>query len=541
MTLPRSRTGQSSPVLLLPSVAKACNDQVVATSLKNHFLYSSPAALNIVLRALVTCTILTLSSFSSADISFGVWGPSNNAPFFKTAPEACDHLFYVQFPIYLGSYSPAASIYMDEDNYWCGMPGMPGGTWGSAVRTWFSCPDNSVGVDPWKRGCLASSDLGVPADNRALGSCAVMPGSLVGNPINLTNGNKYQTEYIFDSDKFKDTYLTYNSIDGAWRHSFSTTLTPEKGFILITEADGGAKIFKNIGGVYTGSATGQVFQTTDGWLYRDSFNFQFYFSPEGELVKTVDANGHSQSIAHDRSNTVIQISVKDDFGRLVKVTTNLSGQVISLLADGEKAEVKYDTNGRLVAIINNKSGNITKRYFLYENTALPNALTGTIDARGIRFASWEYDSIGRAVSSQHAGVHKVLLAFDSDTSTTVTNELGRQTIYRFNTIQGVRRIVSIEGSITESCPASNSSYTYTDRGLLLTKTDAKGFITTYTYNDRGLETTRTEASGTPQARVTTTEWDPTRFLRTKVVEPTRTTVYTYDDQGRETGRQVSAR
>jgi hypothetical protein len=67
----------------------------------------------------------------------------------------------------------------------------------------------------------------------------------------------------------------------------------------------------------------------------------------------------------------------------------------------------------------------------------------------------------------------------------------------------------------------------------------KGFSTSYTH--RGLEISRTEASGTSQARVATTEWDPTRFLHTKVVEPTRTTVYPYNDQGRETGRQVSAR
>ena len=46
---------------------------------------------------------------------------------------------------------------------------------------------------------------------------------------------------------------------------------------------------------------------------------------------------------------------------------------------------------------------------------------------------------------------------------------------------------------------------------------------------------------TLKVRTLTTEWDTTRFLRTKVVEPTRITVYTYDDQGRETGRQVSAR
>lgn len=38
-----------------------------------------------------------------------------------------------------------------------------------------------------------------------------------------------------------------------------------------------------------------------------------------------------------------------------------------------------------------------------------------------------------------------------------------------------------------NCPAINSSYTYDDRGLILTKTDLKELVTTYSYNNRGLE------------------------------------------------------
>lgn len=51
---------------------------------------------------------------------------------------------------------------------------------------------------------------------------------------------------------------------------------------------------------------------------------------------------------------------------------------------------------------------------------------------------------------------------------------------------------------------SNSTYTYDDRGLMLTKTDARGLATTYSCNDRGFEVSRTEASGMPLARIATT-------------------------------------
>ena len=105
----------------------------------------------------------------------------------------------------------------------------------------------------------------------------------------------------------------------------------------------------------------------------------------------------------------------------------------------------------------------------------------------------------------------------------------------------MKRITSIEGQPTPNCPSSNSTFTYDAGGLLKTRTDAKGNLTTYDYNDRGLETSRTEASGTPQARTTTTEWHPTLFLKTKVTEPDRITTYQYDAQGRKTGQIVTPR
>ncbi len=144
--------------------------------------------------------------------------------------------------------------------------------------------------------------------------------------------------------------------------------------------------------------------------------------------------------------------------------------------------------------------------------------------------------------SQHAGGASLIqINYNADGSSTVTNELGKKTVYRYKNISGVKRISSIEGEPSANCPASNSVYTYNDRGQVLTKTDAKGLVTTYDYNDRGLEVSRTEATGTALARPTTTEWDPDRFLPIKVIEPNRITVYSYDNQGRELTRQSTSR
>ncbi|OEC48542.1 hypothetical protein A9G05_26075 [Pseudomonas sp. ENNP23] len=164
------------------------------------------------------------------------------------------------------------------------------------------------------------------------------------------------------------------------------------------------------------------------------------------------------------------------------------------------------------------------------------------DERGIRYATWAYDDQGRAISSEHAGgAEKVTVAYNADGSSTVTNALGKRTTYRFQTIQGVRRITAIEGEPSANCPNSNATFTYDDRGLVKTRTDNKGHVTTFDYNERGLEVSRTEAFGTPQARTVTTTWHPMLFLPLTVTEPDRITTYRYDDQGRQLSQSVSQR
>lgn len=172
----------------------------------------------------------------------------------------------------------------------------------------------------------------------------------------------------------------------------------------------------------------------------------------------------------------------------------------------------------------------------------PDPIVGIDEICGVRPATCADDNQGCALSSKHAGgAEKVTVAYNADGSSTVTNALGKRTTYRFQTIQGIRRITAIEGEPSANCPNSNSTFTYDDRGLVKTRTDNKGHVTTFDYNDRGLEVSRTEAYGTPQARTVITEWHPTLFLPLTVTEPDRVTTYRYDDQGRQLSQSVSQR
>lgn len=73
------------------------------------------------------------------------------------------------------------------------------------------------------------------------------------------------------------------------------------------------------------------------------------------------------------------------------------------------------------------------------------------------------------------GAEKVTLAYNTDGSTTVTNEYGKKATYRFQLVQGVRQIVAIEGAPSPNCPNSNSTFTYDAQGLRKTKTGSTPF------------------------------------------------------------------
>jgi YD repeat-containing protein len=113
--------------------------------------------------------------------------------------------------------------------------------------------------------------------------------------------------------------------------------------------------------------------------------------------------------------------------------------------------------------------------------------------------------------------------------------------YRYQVIQGIKHITSIEGETAAGCPASNSSYTYNAIGQVATKTDALGHITAYTYDTLGRETQRVEAQGTPQARTTTTTWHGSSFLLETVTTSDRVTTYTYDDKNRLLSTNMATR
>jgi uncharacterized protein RhaS with RHS repeats len=112
---------------------------------------------------------------------------------------------------------------------------------------------------------------------------------------------------------------------------------------------------------------------------------------------------------------------------------------------------------------------------------IPIIFTGLIDESGNLFASWTYDSQGRATSSQHAGgADLTTVAYTNGGGATVTDARGN--------VHGVDWGCNSGGGA--------KAFTYNDKGFISSLTDFDGNVTTYVFNDLGEETSRTEAAGT---------------------------------------------
>lgn len=409
----------------------------------------------------------------------------------------------------------------------------------TANRGGTSCPEDSVynmdtGACDCAEGGTVSEAGACPSDGPDKGPPP--PEGCTGNPINITNGNKYQVEHDFSAPISLSRY--YNGLDGLWRHSFSAHLTRKNDRLLLIRENGKASEFMASGNGFTSSTDlGKLTQSAGKFSYISELNEAMEFNQDGRLTRLMTGDGRTYSI--ERSDS---LTISDERGNKLVLVEGANHQLLRAQSGGVSVEYAYNKEQHLIAAIRSDGQYSTKTQYLYEDKWSGKPLTGILDNNNRRFATWTYDNQGRALSSEHAnGAEKVSLAYNDDGSTTVTNEYGKQATYRFQVIQGIKRIVAIEGEPSPNCPSSNSTFTYDERGLLTSKRDNNGNLTTYQYNARGLETSRTEAVGTAQARTITTDWHPSLFLPVQVSEPGRITRYQYDAEGRKTGETVTTR
>ena len=179
--------------------------------------------------------------------------------------------------------------------------------------------------------------------------------------------------------------------------------------------------------------------------------------------------------------------------------------------------------------------------YLYEDSHSPDAVTGIIDNRNVRTATYAYDDQGRAISSELAnGSDKYTVEYtDSSTELTrrVTNPLGKVAVFtftRFGSGAPDYRLTQVDGEASTNCPSSARSLTYGSDTFIATETDEEGRITSYTRDAKARPTTIIEAYGTASARTTSIAWHSTLNVPATIWRPGLTETRSYNSIGQLT-------
>ena len=301
---------------------------------------------------------------------------------------------------------------------------------------------------------------------------------------------------------------------------------------------------RNVMETYTAKGLPATMTWTDGT------RVDFSYDTTGRLAQVSDNAGRSLSFGYAAAGA--------DQGTFLNTITDASGAVTSL---------SYDSRGNLVAI--GWPDGRTRR-FVYGIRTLPWAMTGIEDERGVRYASFGYDSEGRAISSEHAGgTQRFSVSYTVPPSIQVTEQTDGNYVLQtstWNAPQGVVvtqpdgststwGVMSLNGKnhltgqsqqAGAGCAASMSGQSYDANGNLASRDDFNGTRSCYVSDStRNLQIT--EVAGLSQsqvcgtvtaanatlpagARKTSTQWHPDWSLQTKQAAPGQITTWVYNGQ-----------
>jgi len=339
----------------------------------------------------------------------------------------------------------------------------------------------------------------------------------------------------------------------------------------------------------------RVVAITGGWRYTDaSAQAQETYTSQGVLTALAYARGGSLTYSYSDGSTSttvapvagLLVKIQDPYGRAVRLEyeqpTGVSApRIVRVIdPDGQMVQVGYDAAGNLGQLAW-PDGHMRK--FLYEQSALPWALTGIVDENDGRYSTYAYDAEGRALSTEYAGgVNRYVLGYSSPPRWVTTESIdsaadvfardhnwlapegavmttpnGIAVSYGTTVVNGMPRVTTRSQPAGAGCDASSSSLTYDANGNITSKTDFNGTKSCHAYDlSRNLETARLDGLGAADAcpadigaftiaaeasqRKTTTQWHPTWSLPIKQAEPKKITISVYNGQPDPTAGNVTA-
>lgn len=352
-----------------------------------------------------------------------------------------------------------------------------------------------------------------------------------------------------------------------WKSNFHRRLQIAPGLkkALLSRGDGLIRTFNGVGnGSYTAEGYSQSSLVTISGGHRVT-------DTSAGTIETFDSAGRLVSLA-TTSGAVLSFnyagqaltSVQGNDGRSVRFL--YTDGLIATIVTPEQGEIGigYDANKNLRTITWPDAKVST---YLYENTAHPWALTGKTDESSSRYATFEYDAQGRAISSSYVGDAQkysitygqparweIVETFDSaanivyrvhawvgPTGTTVTQPNGETFAIDAADVLGMPSISSQTQLAGSGSPSASSAVTYDSRGNVASEDDFAGVRTCYVHDSYDRETERIEGLPTSQAcagvtggaalpagaRRITTSWHPDWKLPSEIKEPLKKTTYVY--------------
>ena len=396
-----------------------------------------------------------------------------------------------------------------------------------------------------------AKQLGCPPCDKSPSKSPNSTNSFVKDPINIAIANLYEKQVDYAGNGLADVRFvrSYNSGDDAvgvlgpgWHHNYDRHIDISADGTLATFTHGDGRVanyrpYLDNTWITDTDEVGTLTRTTSGWTYQ-----------LGNAVETYDSNGRLLSLTNE--NGLTQTLTYNSTGQLARVdgvagtflTFSYSGDGTRLLAVSDPTRIwhyQYDTNGRLIAVVNPDD---TTRQYLYEDSTNSTALTGLIDGRGIRYSTWGYDAQGRAILATHANnADYGAITYPSDTMRTVTDGRGNTTTYTMLNQNGSIIVSAIDGPACATCGGSShhEEFTYNNEYHEILSKTVDGVTTQYNnYDANHNPSIVTEAVGTPQQRQIHYIYDPHYFSKVlRKTEPSmcagqsKVTNYKYDKFG----------
>ncbi|MBX9917459.1 MAG: L,D-transpeptidase family protein [Nitrosomonas sp.] len=389
--------------------------------------------------------------------------------------------------------------------------------------------------------------------------------------MNTATGNKFAEEIDIASSGSLSFSRYYNAkglsgnsqIGSAWSHTFNHNLFINPETVTATRPDGKLAYFRLTGSSWVNQQAGgdRLVQIPgSGWQLTTTDDTIETYNTTGKLLAITSRNNRTQMLSYDANGRLT--SVVDDVGRVLSFTYDGSSRIRTMTDPASGIfQYAYDSIGNLTSVTY-PDGRVRTYHYnepAYTSGAnLPNALTGITDENGVRFATYTYDTQGRAVVTEHAGgVERYVLGYSTDGShTLVTDPLGSQYTHNFQTILGVAKSTGQSQPAGSGCSAASSHISYDANGNAISRADFNGNKTCYAYDlNRNLEIARVEGVSsasncpgdllgyTPAAnsseRKIITEWHVNYRLPVRITEAGRETSFVYDTHGNVTQHQIT--